>query len=846
MSDRPPAARPIIVLAAPTGTDFQPRGGGKPKTRVPDRARQGERLTGKLEELERLLDGTSTATVTVGLPDSDPELVVVFEAIDSTSATLNDALSKVGLEPLLEVEGDIADADLAEDWARLTPPTTDAEPIKLYLHASMANQQAVQQLITLWNLWKQNKRMPNGYSGFTDLFKHLRDVRRWGPADRVRTTGLAAMLSERLADQLTDVPIHVELWFRANAERRARAEEDVRRLIESGGGQVLGRAEIPEIGYHALAAQYPAALLAPAANLADVAALETVALLQSTDLLYVRPGGQTVDVVLDDDLETSAPVDMADSLGPPLVAVLDGLPASNHPRLNGRVDIVDPEDFAGQPAYTVERRRHGTMVASAVIWGDLNGPAVPTGRRVAVRPVLKPDLATRQHDEAIPWGDLPPAIMMQAVRDVLGEDGDGPIPTVKVFNVSLGDPLAVFDTVPSAWARAIDWLAYTYNVLFVVSAGNHPGTIPIDATVLRQATGRERDRLLAEALAPLSSARRLLPPGESLNALTVGATHADAATGDFEVGYNVDPWGTPNHPSPVSAHGRGIRRALKPDLAAPGGRKLYSPRMMPPPGIEPARSGHTKPPGVLVAAPPNNQVYDAGTTFAAAEVTRRAAQIIDSLNASDNAVPDRHLAVAAKALVVHGVAYPRNVTYGVSTDRLVGNGLLLRNLADGCTSRQATVLFTGEIGARQQTKATVPLPRELALLRDVRGITMTLAWFSPINWKHRQYRRAKLTVDGPNELGNSIDREQLGVDYDLTHRGTVQHRAFTVRQAVSAEDLTFTVKCADQAGGFAGTIPFALAVTLEVGATVNLDVYELVRLRFATRIHIETAHRTIG
>ncbi len=53
-----------------------------------------------------------------------------------------------------------------------------------------------------------------------------------------------------------------------------------------------------------------------------------------------------------------------------------------------------------------------------------------------------------------------------------------------------------------------------------------------------------------------------------------------------------------------------------------------------------------------------------------------------------------------------------------------------------------------------------------------------------------------------------------------------------------AHELTFTVTCAGQAGGFEGTVPFALAVSLEVGAGVSVDVYELVETEFRVRQQI--------
>lgn len=836
MSELGAVYRPVIVLPSPPPSGFQPRGGDSTHTAKPSRERQGQRLDGRFDEIERLLSGAARATVTDGLPDTDPELVVVFELVDSTKE-LAAALSAAGLEPLVEVEGDFDDEDLGPDFERLQPAEPDAEPIKRFLHAAMANEAAVTQLLRLWRHWKTGKRMISGFGPFTKLFDQLHDVRPWGPIDRVRSTGLDALVEESVDARLGELPIHIELWFRADPERRRTAEAKVSALVTTAGGEVLRTSQRPEIGYHALAVRLPTVALDAVRIGADLTTLSQVALLQTPEVLFVRPGGQRVSVELGDDLEDAAETDANLTDGPPLLAVLDGLPASNHPLLQGRLIVIDPDDLSSDPSYTVERRRHGTMVASAAVWGDRGDSGAPTGRKVVVRPVLLPDLHTRHADEIVPWEDLPADLTIRSVRDIAGDaQGPGAAPSVRVFNMSLGDPLAQFDTIPSAWARAVDWLSFEHNALFIVSAGNHPGPIPISADAITSTSGEARDRLTADALASQSARRRLLPPGESLNALTVGSLHLDAAGDEFPRGYRLDLWGTEGHPSPATAHGRGIRRAIKPDLVAPGGRQLYDQLHGQPDMVVPSR-GTARPPGVQVAAPPNKIAYVSGTTFAAAEVARRAVRIIDSLQTS---VDDPHLPVAAKALLVHGAAFPNAAAYGIPTDRLVGHGPLSRDLSAGCLPSQATMLVTGDLAARQSMQVIVPFPQDLAALTDLRRISMTLAWFSPINWNHRQYRRAKLTVDGPPEIPSGTRRAR-GPDYRLTQRGTVQHRTLETERAFSSDQLTFTINCADQAGGFVGTVPFALAISLEVGTDIGLDVYDLVFNRIRERARIGSA-----
>jgi hypothetical protein len=470
------------------------------------------------------------------------------------------------------------------------------------------------------------------------------------------------------------------------------------------------------------------------------------------------------------------------------------------------------------------------MVASAAVWGDLAAGLGPSDRRVLVRPVLKPDMHTADSIEAVPWGVLPADLTIRAVREIVAAS-----PTIRIFNLSLGDPLAQFDTIPTAWARALDWLSHEYNVLFVVSAGNHLGPLPLDENELKAASGIERDRLTAAALASLSSQRRLLSPGESINSLTIGALHEDAAGDSFAMGYRVDPWDSPGRPSPVSAHGRGVRGAVKPDLAAAGGRQLYTAQYGSGEPMVAIARGTALPPGVLVAAPPDRQAHATGTTFAAVEVSRRAVAIADSLDPT--LVDDAHIAVATKALLVHGTTHTADRLLVLPTDRLLGHGPLDRDLATGCLPSQATVLFTGDLGHRQEVDLVVPFPQAVAGLSALRRITMTLAWLSPVNWNHRQYRRAKLVVEGPREIP-SATRAARGVDYHLAQRGTVNHRVVETTRAYPAPQLTFPVKCSGQAGGLTGSVPFALAVTLEVGSGVAVDVYEAVRQEIRARARI--------
>src|SRR5262249_36158196 len=163
------------------------------------------------------------------------------------------------------------------------------------------------------------------------------------------------------------------------------------------------------------------------------------------------------------------------------------------------------------------------------------------------------------------------------------------------------------------------WLAHTYNLLFVVSAGNHSDPIVIPAGGVSDAATAGAEALRSVRAASLL--RGILPPGDAVNALTVGATHADGL-GPLDVPDTV--WDIVGEGAPAlfSATGPGVGRSVKPDLLHTGGRSLYA-RPVPDAGndavtLELAPTAAAGP-GLQVAAPgrrgaTNATVFSSGTS----------------------------------------------------------------------------------------------------------------------------------------------------------------------------------------------------------------------------------------
>jgi len=487
-------------------------------------------------------------------------------------------------------------------------------------------------------------------------------------------------------------------------------------------------------------------------------------------------------------------------------------------------------------------------MASAAIWGDRGSNEPAASRPVLVRPILTPSDETADRSEELPAAELVPDLMWRVLRELFdGEGAEGPAGAqIAVVNLSVGDPASPFDSILASWARIIDWLSYEYGVLVIVSVENHPRLrlSPSNSRQIADLTGEERRQAVLDAQEREQNNRRPLAPAESVNALAVGALHADAS-GTNPQGYALDPTDGLASLSPISATGSGYRRSIKPDLVANGGRVIFRDLPVPEESVS-FTSLSSLGPGIRVATPTQNkEAFIAGTSPAAALVTRQAARIHDLIDeiTVGRSVTRRQRASAIKALLVHGTDFlPDLSTQPLARESALGNGIIQRDYADGCATNEAVVLFVGSIGAAQEQELLFPLPDGLSI-REAKRIDATLAWLSPVNWRHRQYRRASLSFVKP---AGSIPKLQTpsGLSANVRTRGasTVQHQSWELTSAFGSgqgSDMLVRVKCYEQAGGLAGQqVDFAVALSLWVAPTVNVDIYSQVKTQIETRVAV--------
>lgn len=264
-----------------------------------------------------------------------PEEVLVLEVAGSVGDFVRAVRRTPGMEWL--VESDEFDVEPDEDFAR------DGEQVRAHLYLVMANQAAMRQLLRLWRTYSMHARdrgprWDYGQTMWRDLFSHLRSIRFWSHEDRLRETGLLEDWQRRVEANAESVPLEIELWFRDSDQERDRAERTLSAIVEAEGGTVRARYTLPPIRYHGLLAEMPIA------SAEQVTSLRETRLTTAGDVMFFRPVGQlSAPPLFHEPPEAGPPIVAPAPTLPPLVALLDGLPLSNHDMLDGRLDIDDPD-----------------------------------------------------------------------------------------------------------------------------------------------------------------------------------------------------------------------------------------------------------------------------------------------------------------------------------------------------------------------------------------------------------------------------------------------------------------------------------------------------------------------
>lgn len=734
--------------------------------------------------------------------------------------------------------------------------TTQSLSGRLFL--SMSNKQAMEKLLSLWQQWDSvDKKLPRPYGKWADIFKQTKTLRRWDTQDRLRDTGIIDYWKKELelkTGTATKICFEIELWYRNNEAQRQEIQQKISTLISNENGSIITYCAINEIRFHAIKAELPPENIEKALNSVYTNVFTC------NDVMLFRPVGQCRVDVSPDGIERD--FKSGNTYGEPIVAILDGAPLTHHNLLVNRLSLDDPDDF--ESSYPANARRHGTAMASLVCHGELDAQEEPLQRPVYFRPIMKPDPADFINNpprECIPKEYFMEDLIERSVRRLFEGNGNenAAAPTIKVINLSIADSSKMFFNQLSSCARLLDWLSEKYQVLFCVSAGNINSEIDLQKNPenIKTLSDEELTKLTMQTIHEDRRKRKILSPADSINSITLGAIHADRSTVN-NIGNRFDILPNQNLPSPISAHGLGYKNSIKPELYVFGGRQLYDAISN---TYSVSNSGLA--PGQCVATSPttggeiNRCVYTRGTSNSAALATRAAAHIYEMLSSliSENrlSIDESNTAVILKTLLVHGASWGEGCSILESIlktsdnsrqfkkiiARYLGFGMPNFNRVLECTSQRATAIGYGKIKKDDKHDFQFPLPPCLSGTSEMRRLTITLAWFSPINPANRKYRKANLSIEPPKDI---IGVDRRDADWQQVKNGTVQHEVLVGEKVVPIQDgdaLHISVVCREDAESLDEDVHYGLAVTLETGENVDLPIYEEIKARISIPIQVE-------
>ncbi len=829
-----------------------------PSPTGPGAGRQKTRLSPLFSQVQSELHQFTMSSSADGL---QPERVLVLETIGSTENFANACKHIEGLNFLFDLQDKEADPD-SDFYYEDESGEPKEKTLKNFVYLTMTNKAALDELIDHFNQYVANPDEPfkKGLAPLKNLFKQLSTLRLWDTQDRLRTTGVIEDWKERVKEGADRIPVEIELWYDAAGTSQSTKENIVREALAKIDGQVLSRCIIEDIAYHAILANIP------------ISAIETliddnntdVELFRCADIMYFHPVGQCV--VSEPELGDYEQIDEDNSLqtisSEPIAALLDGWPLEHHQWLKDRILVDDPDGWS--ETYKPGEQMHGTSMASLIIHGDKHLSETPISRPLYVRPIMKPVIPSMHSElrlERIPEEVLPIDIIHRSIiRMFEGEGGEPPIaPHVKIINLSVADQNRLFDRSISPWARLIDWASWRYQIIFVISAGNHADSLNlgINTSQLESLSDSEKEEVFLNAMHEQQASRRLMSPAESINAITVGSLHTDGYEGALYPDQH-DPFETPNMPSLINSISWGARRSVKPELLVPGGRQVYknvnaylsqSPAEMVP------DKRTAIPPGQKVAVPGNmgslnSTAYTTGTSNAAALTTRKLIQlydVIDELYTSQHGhlLNPKYKAVLLKALLIHGAECEDNYTalekllntQGIGGNiirsrvaRYLGYGHLNGERIENCEDYQATLLQCGTLSNDEQITYQFPLPSGLAAQTHLRRFIVTLAWFSPCSAAHDRYRQTRLFFE-PSDFRDQLSLDERLNDHTMVRNGTVQHEILVGEKAaafVDGDTLNINIKCMTDQMVQDFDIPYGIAVTLD-NLEAKIPIYDEVK-----------------
>lgn len=414
------------------------------------------------------------------------------------------------------------------------------------------------------------------------------------------------------------------------------------------------------------------------------------------------------------------------------IGVIDGIAVTANPLLTSTV--VDSKEFPSGHVFG-SPDEHGTKVAAAAAWGDLDFLVRRGMRAPEPHPVVNGRILDLRNGQLTVVGQAHVTIA-EAVQWLVANH------QVRVVNLSINRGEPADGLLPSELTTTLDELARELDIVIVVSAGNR--TSPPEGGWLTKYPHYLIDDEAAVA-----------EPGDAAIAVTVGAIAKRNRPGGHQP-RSLIAIAAPGGPSPFTRSGptRGHTTAgtLKPEFCHHGGNWAHDHQLDALNGQDPGIS-------VVTAIPPRGNRFvgvDNGTSFAAPAVAHEVARIATRYPDASANLLRALLALSARQPLntqLDGIDLLRTSAYGQpQADRILESGGPVAVLTIEATIQTNSVVIH-----------PVPIPYEFAEGASRRLFRVALAFDPPVRRSRREYLAGTMTV----ELVRGLDESDVARRYQM-------------------------------------------------------------------------------
>ncbi len=495
--------------------------------------------------------------------------------------------------------------------------------------------------------------------------------------------------------------------------------------------------------------------------------------LLSTDVVALIdiPISATFDVrQVDRSVEIDFPTPPEPPINGPRLCIIDSGVVSNHPLI--RPYIGHEEAILTSESSVSDTNGHGTRVGGLAIYGDVRA-CYDRGRFESTITLY----SARVLNDSNGFDDE--KLIMNQMRSAVETFVREPY-NCRIFNVSIGggEPaLGDERRQQNMYGEILDIIAREYQVLFVVSAGNHVEII--HAEDLESAIATYPSSLLTPAT-------RLCDFATTAIGITVGAL-SDADGVAIRNGVNADDIvrhvALRDEPAPMTRIGPGVQNAIKPDFVHYGGSFVFDrnqPRnLVLDKGMAIMSLSH-EPLSRLFA-------YDSGTSYAAPRVARLAALVEHQLREQLGQAPHPNL---IRALLAVSARIPSAAQRMLERSddphaaiKVCGYGLPNEDYSLQSTDGRVVLYAQAEISLDTLHIYRVPVPDCLLQAPGTRKITVGLAFDPPVRARRLDYLGTRMNF----YLIRGKTLEEVQRAYSRIQPGETAESAFAARYVLRFE-----------------------------------------------------------